>query len=113
MPKVRTDWIETFMDMEQDTTGWSVESHIRTAAGATPATLKLSTADGTLLVGQAVDSGATNGIAINVAAADMDFAAGTYEMDVLRTDGGRNEDLLRGDVIVITFIEPITEVGLA
>ncbi len=112
MPKINADWVQVILDAGESTTGWSVEMHLRSAAGASPAVAKFSTGAGTLLVGQAVASGATHGIAVNATKAQMAFAAGTYLFDILRTDGGRNTDLLDGEIIEWGFIDPITVQGL-
>jgi hypothetical protein len=113
MPKINADWVQVILDAGEPTTGWSVEMHLRTAASASPAIAKFSTGAGTLLVGQATESGATHGIAVNATKAQMNFAAGTYLFDIIRTDGGRNTDLLDGDIIQWSFIDPITVQGLS
>ena len=110
MPKVRRDWTAVF-DVGESTSGWEVEMHLRSQPGQT-AVAKFSTADDTMLVGQAVDSGSTYGLAVNAAAADMDFAAGVYFADILRIDGGLNADVLAGATIRFRFDEPITEQGV-
>lgn len=112
MPKVNTDWRDLIYEDADSTTGWSVEMHLRTAAGAEPAIAKFSTAAGTMLVGQASPAGNTNGIRMNALKASMTFAAGTYYLDLIRTDGGRNEDLLQGDIYQWQFILPITNTSL-
>lgn len=112
MPKVRLDWNQLLYDAGESTTGWEVEMHIRTAAGVSPAVAAFSTADGTLTVGQPTSAGIDYGISASAEAADMDFEAGTYVLDLVRTDGSRKEDLLDGDVIQWTFIAPVTEPGV-
>ncbi len=49
---------------------------------------------------------------MNALKANMDFAAGTYVFDVLRTDGGRNEEL-SGGYFVGEFTQVITDTALS
>ena len=69
------------------------------------ALLKLSTAAGTLVTGQATPGGSSNGIRVNVAAALMTMDPQTFVWDVKRIDGGRNEWITGGDG---TFSMPVT-----
>ena len=113
MPKVKCDWTELLYDAGEDTSSWSVEMHIRPAAGSTPAIAKFTSAAGSLLVGQTTDRGANYGVAVNASAVQMTFAPGDYELDLLRIDGGRKADLLDGAIPVLAFILPVTDTGLA
>ena len=116
MPYINTDWkdeVIEFVDTSGaavDTTGWACEMHIRSKAGATPATIKLKTVDATLLVAQQTQSGSTNGISPNVAAAAMTMTPGLYQWDLKRTDGGRDEWIIGGTV---EFALPVTDLNLA
>lgn len=113
MPNINADWKDLVHDEGASTTGWSVEIHLRTAPGASPAIKKFSTALGTILVGQSAVSGSTNGIRMNATKTDMDFAAGTYVWDMIRTDGGRNEPLFDGGYWTDEFREIITNTSVS
>lgn len=112
MPKVRLDWTALLVDMGESTVGWEVEMHLRTAPGVA-AVQTFSTADGNMLVAQETTNGLDFGISVDASAADMDFDPGTYFLDIVRTDGGRKEDVFKGAIIEWKFIEPITEPGVA
>jgi len=113
MPNINADWNDLILDAGEVTTGWAIEVHLRTAAGATPAIKKFSTALGTIIVGQTAPSGATHGIQMDAAKTDMNFAAGTYVWDIIRTDGGRNEPLLDGGYWTDEFRDIVTNSSLA
>lgn len=115
MPYVNADWkgeVIPVLDTAGaaiSTTGWSCEMHIRSQAGVSPALLILTTAAGTLLVGQATTYGSTNGIAPNVPAASMTMVAQSFVWDIKRVDGGRDEWVIGGTGL---FEQPVTVLGL-
>jgi len=115
MPYVNSDWkgeVIPVLDLAGaalSTTGWSCEMHIRSAAGVSPALLILTTAAGTLLVGQATTYGSTNGIAVNVPAASMIMTPQSFVWDIKRTDGGRDEWVIGGTGL---FEQPSTVIGM-
>lgn len=111
MPFTETDWKDETIPVVDakgkpvPTGGWACEMHIRSRPGMGSALLKLSTAAGTLVTGQATPGGSSNGIRVNVAAALMTMDPQTFVWDVKRIDGGRNEWITGGDG---TFSMPVT-----
>jgi len=88
---------DLIFDLEQDTTGWTVTFTMATPSPPGPA--NKTTEDGSIAT-EASESGPTNGLSVELLAADTTVDPGSYAFELRRTDPGSVSVLAFGNIVL-------------